>query len=54
MLETNNLLCAWRVEVSMDPHEIFLVELPEAAHCWQENEILCLVVGPDRGAFRGS
>lgn len=54
VLETNNLLCAWRVEVSMDPHEIFLVELPEAAHCWQENEILCLVVGPDRGAFRGS
>lgn len=29
VLETNNLVCAWRVEVSMDPHEIFLVELPE-------------------------
>lgn len=29
VLETNNLVCAWRVEVSMDPHEVSLVELPE-------------------------
>lgn len=32
VLETNNLVCAWRVEVSMDPHEILLVQLPEVEH----------------------
>lgn len=31
-LDTNHLVCAWRVEVSTDPHEIFLVELPEVEY----------------------
>lgn len=32
VLETNNLVCAWRVKVSMDPREIYLVELPEVEY----------------------
>lgn len=31
VLETSNLVCVWRVEVSIDPPEI-LVELPEVEY----------------------